>query len=277
MRISKFGIAGLMALALSVVIGGVAKADYTLQGQSLVGDVRSGALDKKKLSPINSLFVDVITNYAGSTGDVDKKATKTRVYFPKDGVINTAGLSQCDPDAAGFGTSTTEAALAACGPGSPVGNAQLGDGSATIVGPIAGITAKVTVFNGTQPTGTPAVLLHSRTSLGTTTVLIGTIQKTDVPGFGPVLDVPVPPLPLGLAISDFQTTVGKVALPGKGKAASAAKKKKKKKAKQYYIMARCSTKKLNFQAVTTYDVGPSTTATSNDTCKQKKSKKKKKK
>ena len=82
---------------------------------------------------------------------------------------------------------------------------------------------------------------------------------------------------LGLAISDFQTTVGKVALPGKGKAASAAKKKKKKKAKQYYIMARCSTKKLNFQAVTTYDVGPSTTATSQDTCKQKKSKKKKKK
>ena len=271
MRISKFGIAGLAALALSVSVGGVAKADYTLQGQSLVGDVTGPAQDKKKLGPINSLFVDVITHYAGTTGAVDRKANKTRVYFPKDGVINATGLSQCDPNGAGFGTSTTEAARAQC----PA--AQIGTGSAEIVGPIAGITAVVTVFNGTQPTGTPSVLLHSRTTAGTTTVLIGTIQKTDVPGFGPVLDVPVPPLPLGLAISDFKTTVGKVLLPGKGKAAASAKKKKKKKAKQYYIMARCSTGKLNFQAVTTYDVGPSTTATDQDTCKQKKSKKKKKK
>ena len=275
MRLRKYGIAGVAAVVLSVVVGGVAKADYTLQGQSLVGDITAPPADKKIPGPITTLFVDVITNYSGSTGQVDKKATNTRVYFPKDGRINTKGLPRCDPQVSGFGTSTSEAAKVQCGPGSPGGNSQIGTGSAEIVGPIAGITAVVTVFNGTQPTGTPTVLLHSRTSLGTTTVLVGTIQKTDVPGFGPVLDVPVPPLPLGLAISDFKTTVTKLQLPGK--AASAAKKKKKKKAKQYYLMGTCSTGKLKFQAITTYDNGPPTTATATDTCKQKKSKKKKKK
>jgi hypothetical protein len=275
MRISRYGVAGLAALALTLTFGGVAKADWTLQGQSLVADITAPPADKKTPVPITSLFVDVITNYTGSTGAVDKKATNTRVYFPKDGRIQTKGLPQCDPNAGGFGTSTTEAAKALCGPGAPGGNSQIGSGSAQIVGPIPGITAVVAAFNGTQPSGTPTVLLHSRTSAGTTTVLVGTIQKTDVPGFGPVLDVPVPPLPLGLAISDFKTTVTKLQLPGKA-ASSSAKKKKKKKAKQYYLMGTCSTGKLNFQAISTFDDGSKTTATATDTCKKKKAKKKKK-
>ena len=229
MRIAKYGIAGVAAVVLSVTVGGVAKANYTLQGQSLVADITAPPADKKVPVPITSLFVDVITHYSGTTGTVDKKATRTRVYFPKDGRIFTAGLPQCDPNAPGFGTSTSAAARGQCGPGAPGGNSQIGSGSAEIVGPIAGITAEVNAFNGTQPTGTPTVLLHSRTSAGTTTVLVGTIQKTDVPGFGPVLDVPVPALPLGLAISDFKTTVTKLQLPS-GKSASSAKKKKKKKA-----------------------------------------------
>ena len=53
------------------------------------------------------------------------------------------------------------------------------------------------------------------------------------------------------------------------------RRKKKKKPVQYYIMAKCSKKKWNFQAVSTYDVGSPTTATATDTCKQKASKKKK--
>jgi hypothetical protein len=273
MRISRYGIAVLGALALSVSIGGVASANYTLKGQSLVADITAPPADKKTPVPITSLFVDVITHYEGTTGTVDKKATNTRVYFPKEGRINTKGLAQCDPNAQGFGTSTSEAAVAQCGPGAPGGNSQIGSGSAQIVGPIAGITAVVRAFNGTQPSGAPTVLLHSRTSAGTTTVLIGTIQKTDVPGFGPVLDVPVPPLPLGLAISDFKTTVTKLQLPGKAAASSA--KKKKKKAKQYYLMGTCTNGKLNFQAISTFDDGSKTTATATDTCKKKKAKKKK--
>lgn len=276
MRISRYWVAAISAIAISAAWASVAAANYTLQGQRLVGDITAPAMDKKKFGPITSMFVDVITDYAGSTGLVDKKANRTRVYFPKDGQINTQGLPQCDPNGPGFNTSTTESAIAACGPGSPIGNSQIGGGSAKIIGPIDGITAKVTAFNGTQPTGTPTVLLHSRTSVPSTTVLIGTIQKTDVPGFGPVLDVPVPELPLGLAISDFQTTVGKLRLPS-GKSAAAAKKKKpKKKPAKYYLMGRCSTGQLKFQAVTTYDNGSPTTAPATDTCKQKKAKRKKK-
>ncbi len=269
MRKRKYLVGAVAAAVLSMAVASVAQAAYTLQGQSLVVDAPAGKLDKKKPGPVNSLFLDVITNYTGTTGAVDRKATNTKVYFSKDFAFKTTGLSQCDPNGPGFGTSTTEAAKAACGA------SQVGAGSAAIVGPIAGITAVVTAFNGTKPAGLDTILLHSRTSAGTTTVLVGTLKASDVGGFGKMLDVPVPPLPLGLAISDFKTTVTKLQLPS-GKSASSAKKKKKKKAKKYYLMGTCSTGKHNFQAVTTYDSGPPTTATATDTCKQKKSKKKKK-
>ena len=269
MRKRKYLVGAAAAAVLSMGVATVAQGDYTLQGQSLVVDASAGKLDKKKPGPVNSFFVDVITNYTGTTGAVDKKANNTKVYFSKDYQFKTTGLAQCDPNGPGFGTSTTEAAKTQCGP------SQVGQGSAAIVGPIAGITAVVTAFNGTKPAGLDTILLHSRTSAGTTTVLTGTLKPSDVGGFGKMLDVPVPPLPLGLAISDFKTTIGKVKLPKGGKKAGASAKKKKKPA-QYYIMAKCSKKKWNFQAVSTYDVGSPTTATATDTCKQKASKKKKK-
>ena len=272
MRKRKYLVGAAAAAVLSMAVAGVAQGAYTLQGQQLVVNTSAPKLDKKKPSAINLLFVDVITNYVGTTGAVDKKANNTKVYFPTDFSFNTKGLPQCDPNGSGFGTSTTEAAKTACGVGSPIGNAQVGQGSAEIVGPIAGITAVVTAFNGTTPAGLPTILLHSRTSAGTTTVLTGTLKASDVGGFGKMLDVPVPPLPLGLAISDFKTSIGKVKIPA-GKAASAAKKKKK--AAKYYIMAKCKTKKWNFQAVSTYDSGAPTTALASNTCKQKKAKKKK--
>jgi hypothetical protein len=276
MKKRKYLVGAVATAVMSISVAGLAQADYTLQGQSLVVDAQAPKLDKKTPGALSSLFVDVITNYTGTTGAVDKKANNTKVYFPKDFVFNTKKLPQCDPNGVGFGTSDTAAAKAACGPGSPVGNAQVGSGSAAIVGPIDGITAVVTAFNGTQPAGLQTILLHSRTSANTTTVLVGSLKASDTGGFGRMLDVPVPPLPLGLAISDFKTTIGKLKLPA-GKAASSAKKKKKKKPAKFYIMAKCSKKKWNFQAVSTYDVGSPTTAPASDTCKQKPAKKKKKK
>ena len=270
MRKRKYLVGAAAAAVLSMAVATAAQGDFTWQSQTLVVDASAPKLDKKKPSAINSLFVDVITTYAGDTsggGDVDRKANNTKVYFPKDYSFSTTGLSQCDPNGAGFGTSTTEAAKAACGA------SQVGSGSAAIVGPIAGITAVVTAFNGTKPAGLDTILLHSRTSLGTTTVLTGTLKPSDQGGFGKMLDVPVPPLPLGLAISDFKTNIGKIQLPKAG--ASSAAKKKKKKAKKYYIMAKCSKKTWNFQAISTYNVGGPSTATATDKCKQQKAKKKK--
>ena len=47
----------------------------------------------------------------------------------------------------------------------------------------------MTAFNGTKPAGLDTILLHSRTSAGTTTVLTGTLKQSDVGGFGKMLDV----------------------------------------------------------------------------------------
>ena len=249
----KYLVGATAAAVMSVAVTGVAQAAYTLQGQSLVVNAAAPKLDKKKPGPLKSLFVDVITDYAGTTGAVDRKANNTKVYFPKDFVFSTKGIRQCDPNTPGFSTSTTGSALALCG------KARVGGGSAAIVGPVPGITAVVTAFNGTKLGNRSRILLHSRTSAGTTTVLVGTLKPSNVGGFGMMLDVPVPALPLGLAISDFKTKIGRVK----------AGKKKKGKPQKYYIMARCSKKKWRFQAITTYDVGASTTAPARDRCNQK--------
>ncbi len=181
---------------------------------------------RRSRARINSLFVDVITTYAGDTsggGDVDRKANNTKVYFPKDYSFSTAGLSQRQPERRRFrhldhrGRQDCSAVPS-----------QVGTGSAAIVGPIAGITAVVTAFNGTKPAGLDTILLHSRTSLGTTTVLTGHSEgersgrlRQDARRAGPAAAA------WTLAISDFKTNIGKIQLPKAGPASSAAKKKKK--------------------------------------------------
>ena len=177
------------------------------------------------------------------------------------------------PNAVDSNSGTTANAIALCG-AAQVSSA----GSAALEGPVAGVTAVVTAFNGTQPAGLPTILLHSQSSAGPSLTLTGTLKSSDVGGFGKMLDVPVDlgPFQGTEAITDFKVTVKKVKLPKGGKsAAAAAKKKKKKKAPKYYIMAKCKKKTWNFQAVTTYNTGAPTTATSSAKCKQKKKKKKK--
>jgi hypothetical protein len=270
MRKSKYLIAGIAAVALSVAVSGVAQA-ATFQSQSLVSTVSSGKQDKKTPGPINSLVTDVITSYTNTPPSVpDRFATNTKVYFPKDFVFTTTGLAQCDPNASGFASGTTANAIAVCG------KAQVSSaGSATLEGPVAGVTAVVTAFNGTQPAGLPTILLHSQSSAGPSLLLTGTLKPSNVGGFGKMLDVPVDlgPFQGAEAITDFKVTIPKIKLAG-GKSAAAAKKKKK--AQKYYVMAKCSKKKWDFQAISTYNTGSPTTATSTAKCKQKASKKKKK-
>ena len=196
------------------------------------------------------------------------------VDFPRDFAFRTRGVPQCDPNSPGFGTSTTAAAVAACGP------SQIRTGRANLAGAVAGVTAVVTAFNGTTPAGFPTVLLHSRTTAGTTTVLIGTLRVSDQgTKFGNVLDVVVPILPLGFVITKFETTIPKKVVK------KAVKKKvnprtgkviRKAKPAQFYISARCSTNTWDFQARSTYTDGvPSTVASTTAACKAKKPPKRK--
>ena len=268
MRKSKFLIAGIASTALALGFSSIANAAI-FQGQSLEMAASSGKLDKKKPGPLNSFTTDVITAYDNTTPAApDVYATNTKVYFPKDYQFNTSGLAQCE-NSASFASGTTANAISLCGP------AQVSSaGSATLEGPVPGVTAVVTAFNGQPNGGNPTILLHSQSSAGPSLVLVGTLKASDTAGYGKMLDVPVDlgPFQGTEAITDFKVTIKKTVVGGK----ASASKKKKKKAKKYYIMAKCSTKKWNFRAVSTYQNASTTTADDQISCKQAKSKKKKK-
>ena len=277
MRKRKYVIGVVAGMALSISVAGVAQAALVWQSQSLVVTPNSPAQDKKTPGPLNSFFTDVITPYDTSGGGTpDRYATRTRVYFPKDFVFNVNGLAQCEPTPA-FTNGTTANAVATCGQSVVSTPDHTNTNKATLVSALGDVPAVVTAFNGTQPAGLPTILLHSETPAANRT-LIGTLKPSDQPGFGKMLDVPVDlgPFQGTAAISDFRVTIGKVKLPKGAKNASAAAKKKKKKPQKYYIMAKCSKKNWNFQAITTYNTGPDSVATSASKCKQKKAKKKKK-
>ena len=254
------GMAG--ALVLSVAVAGTAHAAGTLTGQTIKATVSSPAQDKKAVGGINSLKIEVDTTYSG-TFPFTGKAINTKVDMPKDFVF-TPPKAQCDPNTAGFNTSTTEVAKSLCGP------AQVGSGNARLAGGVPGVTAVVTAFNGTTPEGLPTILLHSRTSANTTTVLVGTLRPGTQGGpYGTTLDVVVPILPAGFVITHFETTIPKLL--------TVKANKKKKKPAKYYVGAKCSKKVWAFQGRSTYDNGATTTSAVTVPCKQKKAKKKKKK
>lgn len=267
MRMRKHPLGMTAAVAsCCLVFAGSAQAAGTLTGQTVDATVVSKPQDRKVLGPVGSLTVAVDTTYDGLTPPFTGRATNTKIDFPGDSAVRPP-KAQCDPNAGGFSSSTTAGALALCG------DAQVGTGNATLLGPVPGVTAVVTAFNGTQPEGLPTILLHARTVVpATTTVLIGTIRRSDQgPLFGPVLDVPIPLLIGGnFVVSHFETTIPQLkTVPAN---------KKKRKPAQYYLMITCSKKEWNLQARSTFDGGaPPTLATDRETCKQKKSKKKKKK
>lgn len=277
MRKSNFAIGVAAALALSVAASGTAHGAGTLAGQDIFVQALAPRLDmKKKTGPVNRLTVRIDTRYSG-TPPFSGKAINTKVDFPRDYAFKTGNLPQCDPNSPGFGTSTTAAARAACG------QAEVGTGSANLAGAVAGVTAVVTAFNGTTPEGFPTLLLHSRTTANTTTVLVGTLRISDQgPKYGNVLDVVVPILPLGFVITKFETIIPKTVVQKK----KVIKKKNKKTGKvikkvrppQFYVNARCNKSgRWDYQARSTYTDGvPSTVAQTTQVCKFKKAKKKKK-
>jgi len=128
----------------------------------------------------------------------------------------------------------------------------VGAGSANLAGAVAGVTAVVTAFNGTTSGGNPTILLHSRTTAGTTAVLIGALEPGAGGTYGKQLNVTVPILSGGLfVITRFSTTIPK-------RQTVKANKKKGKPAK-FYVGAKCSTKKWTFRARSTADTGQAVT------------------
>ena len=257
-------IASLAALVAITIPASAAFGGETVTGpdgntQSIEASVAPKALYKKTASPA-ALNVEVKTGTTAA-GGVPSPAVHDVIDFDKNLSLTTRGLPTCN--AALLQNTTTEAAEQACGP------AKIGSGSANTLLPLSVFynePTKVTAFNGVPQGGKPVVLLHAygTTPLQTTLVLVGTVSNYNKEGFGPRLDVIVPPIAGGVGvITDFKVKIQK-SWTYKGKKVS-------------FANAKCpATKKLKYRGAFTYADGTTITATHTSTCTPKTEPKKEK-
>jgi hypothetical protein len=255
------GLAALVALAIPI---SAALAGETVTGpdgntQSIEASVSPKALYKKTSSPA-TLSVDVKTGSTTAANGVPSPAVHDVIDFDKNLSLATKGLPTCN--AAKLQNTTTEAAEAACA------NAIIGKGSAITLIPLGTVFTEpvtVTAFNGVPQGGKPVVLLHSYgiSPVQTTLILTGVVSNYGKEGYGPRLDVTIPPLAGGFgAITDFKVKINK-SWTYKGK-------------KMSFVSARCpASKKLKYRGAFTYKDGTTIDASTTQACTPKAEPKKK--
>lgn len=239
-----------LVLALGIVLAiGVSAVALGANTHTIKAKVTPTKQKKDKYGAAAFNFTTASTCQTPCTLD---PANRVRISIDDDIKLDTKGLAQCTK--AKLENTTTEEAKAKCG------KALVGAGKATaFIGgnPDAPVAVEGTEFNGPPKGGKPTLLVHARTpSLGFTTILEG-VYKPASGDFGYVLDVSVPPLPFGTAISSFQAKVQKSYSAG-GK-------------KHNYISARChdGNKTWNFKGQDNYPSSPSLTATAKQKCQVK--------
>ena len=245
----------VMLIVGVAVLGGAMSALGLASAATTVDIDQSTGIGPSKL-PKNSYKAASLNVVVNSTTDnangVPDPVTNTRLQFDDDGKITTKGLKVC---AANLANTTTQAAMAACGP------SKVGGGEANVVIPGAGgpsqFTATITAFNGPKQGGKPTIILHGRVDdLGVTQILKGVIDPKGGTGdYGTTLTVPVPPLPAGAQLQRFETTVKK-SWTSRGK-------------KYNYITARCHDKNKTLNMKGEFTVGGSGPASQSDTTTQK--------
>ena len=255
-------IAGLAALAILSIPASAALAGETVTGpdgntQSIEASVAPSGLYKKTASPA-ALKVEVKTGK--SDGGVPSPAVHDVIDFDQNLALATRGLPTCS--ATQLQNTTTEAAELACG------KAKIGSGSAITLLPLSVLytePTKVTAFNGAPQGGKPVVLLHAygTSPLQTTLVLVGTVSSYGKEGYGPRLDVTIPPIAGGAGvITDFKVKIQK-SWTYKGKKVS-------------FVNATCpASKKLKYRGAFTYADGTTIDADATQSCTPKPEPKKK--
>lgn len=255
-------IASLAAFVAIAVPASAAFAGETVTGpdgntQSIEASVAPKALYKKTASPV-ALNVEVKTGK--SDGGVPSPPVHDVIDFDQNLSLATKGLPTCS--AAQLQNTTTEAAELACG------KAKIGSGSAITLLPLGSLytePTKVTAFNGVPQGGKPVVLLHAygTSPIQTTLVLVGTVSNYGKEGYGPRLDVIVPPIAGGAGvITDFKVKIQK-SWTYKGK-------------KMSFVNAKCpASKKLKYRGAFTYADGTTINADTTQTCTPKAEPKKK--
>jgi hypothetical protein len=257
-------IASLAALVAIAIPVSAAIAGETVTGpdgntQSMEAAISPQALYKKTASP-GSLFVDVKTGTIGSTTGAPSPAVHDVIDFDQNLALASKGLPTCN--AAKLQNTSTEAAERACA------SAIIGKGEATTLLPLGTLytePTKVTAFNGVPQGGKPVVLLHAygTSPVQTTLILVGVVTNLGKEGYGPRLDVTIPPIAGGSgAITDFQVKIQKT-WTYKGK-------------KKSFINAKCpASRKLRYRGAFTYKDGTTITATHTQACTPKAEPKKK--
>jgi len=231
-------LAVVAALTGAIAVAGVAIAANN--NQTLDAKISPSKLPKKKYKPAK-ITVDVSTSNDADPAGTSCTATGTNcpakteqatILFDKDLKFNTKAVKNCTENLEG---TSTDGAKDLC-PKSVVGK-----GGATVYIPGLGVphSAVVTAFDGCF-SGHPdcdepnsSITLHSRLDIGTTTLLVGTLENAPGAAFGKQLRVPVAELPANAVIAQFDTAVKK------GK----------------YVQARCSHKKWKFTSDWQYHDG----------------------
>ena len=244
--------AAAVAIPVSVAIAGPTVTGSDGNTQSLEVTVSPSKLPKKTVGA-TTLKVNVKTGTTTAPNGVPSPAVHDVIDFDKNTTVETKGLPTCN--ATLLQSASTEVAEQKCG------KAKIGTGSGTALLPLGQTqpeVTKVTAFNGAPQNGKPVVLLHAygTSPLQTTLVLTGVVSEYDKEGFGPRLDVAVPPIAGGSgAITDFTVTINKK-WTYKGQ-------------KMSFISAKCpASKKLEARGAFTYKDGMTLTALATQSCSQ---------
>ncbi len=242
--------AAAVAVPVSVAIAGPTVTGSDGNTQSMEVTVSPSKLPKKTFGPA-TLKVNVKTGTTTATNGVPSPAVHDVIDFDKNATIETKGLPTCS--ATKLQSASTEVAEQVCG------KAKIGTGTSTTLLPLGAVTpeiTKVTAFNGVPQGGKPVVLLHAygTSPVQTTLVLVGVVSDYNKEGYGPRLDVTVPPIAGGTgAITNFTVTINKK-WTYKGKKLS-------------FISAKCpASKKLKSRGAFTYKDGVTLTALATQSC-----------
>jgi len=195
------------------------------------------------------------TTGAVVAGEQIAPATRAQIFFDDDFVFTAAGLPVCRANLNGISAAMARAACPTSIVGTGAGRVALAGFTDTI------LDAEITAFNGPPQSGHPVIVLHSWTNavaLGTT--LVGVLKPYGKSGFGSVLDVTIPALPLNSAIVEFSTRVQrswKRVIKRKGKRVRIT---------EHYVHARCASRSWKFRGTFTYSGAPANTVSSSQSC-----------
>jgi hypothetical protein len=252
MRRRKYLVGALAAVFALSATTGVAFAAKT---QTAKLKVVPSKLPKKKRKNV-ALNIVTTTGDPAAPDQVPSPAVRALVNFDNEFTFNPGVAKTCTTGQ--ISGQDTAQARETCK------TALVGGGAATVFVPTGtGVhityQAEVSAFNGPKSAGNPTIILFSYVSaLNYGQPLNGVIKKSKAgKDYGKALDVTIPPLPFGAALTRFDVTVGN---PNSGRPGHKG-----------YVKAKCGdrNRKLNLKSKFTYQDGTSLPASNAKKCKVK--------